>query len=134
MDEQSEFVFDFESEYQSDNEVSEDGRNPAALYEHVTDVVITGEEVNTLIPESSNVEITLMKYITKGTDSVVTKKVHEPLQSMGSVSVVGSSIGIRKMSWFMRAVQIASNFEIHPNTDGTVCMTFTFHGLTSPLE
>lgn len=45
--------------YQSDNEVSEDGRKPAALYEYVSDVVITGEEVNTLIPEGSNVEITL---------------------------------------------------------------------------
>ena len=45
--------------YQSDNEVSEDGKKPAALYEHVTDVVITGEEVNALIPDGSNVEITL---------------------------------------------------------------------------
>ena len=45
--------------YQSDNEVTEDGRKPAALYEYVTDVVITGEEVNTFIPEGSNVEITL---------------------------------------------------------------------------
>ncbi len=45
--------------YQSDNEVSEDGKKPAALYEYVTDVVITGEEVNALIPEGSNVEITL---------------------------------------------------------------------------
>lgn len=45
--------------YQSDNEVSDDGKKPAALYEYVTDVVITGEEVNALIPEGSNVEITL---------------------------------------------------------------------------
>ncbi len=45
--------------YQSDDEVSEEGRRPAALYEYVADVVITGEDVNALIPEGSNVEITL---------------------------------------------------------------------------
>lgn len=45
--------------YQADNEVSEDGKRPAALFEYVSDVVITGEEVNALIPEGSDVEITL---------------------------------------------------------------------------
>lgn len=46
--------------YQSEDEVSDEGKKPAALYEYVSDVVITGEEVNALIPEGSNVEITLI--------------------------------------------------------------------------
>lgn len=45
--------------YQSDSEVYDDCKKPAALYEYVADVVITGEDVNVLIPEGSNVEITL---------------------------------------------------------------------------
>lgn len=45
--------------YQSVNEVGEDGKRPAALYDYVSDVVITGEDVNALIPDGSNVEITL---------------------------------------------------------------------------
>lgn len=45
--------------YQSVNEVDDNGKKPAALYEYVADVIITGEEVNTLIPKGSNVEITL---------------------------------------------------------------------------
>lgn len=43
--------------YQVDGEYRE-GRT-AALYEHVTDVVITGDEVTTLIPAGSPVEVTL---------------------------------------------------------------------------
>lgn len=45
--------------YQSEHEVTDNGKKPAALYEYVADVIITGEEVSALIPEGSNVEITL---------------------------------------------------------------------------
>ena len=34
----------------------------------------------------------------------------------------------------MKAVELASNFEVYPKTDGTVQMDFTFHGLTRAID
>lgn len=45
--------------YQSDDELDDRGIKQAALYEYVADVIITGDEVNTLVPEGSLIEITL---------------------------------------------------------------------------
>ena len=134
MDDQSEFVYDFDSEFQSDEEIE------AALDEMVMVLAedIIRDESTPSIVNPYRMEHLLyvykyMKYITKGTSVVVTKKVHEPFASMGSVSVTGKIIKFGKMSWFMRAVQVASNFEVYPKANGDVCMTFTFHGLTKPL-
>lgn len=134
MNDQSEFVYDFDSEFQSDEEIE------AALDEMVMVLAedIIRDESTPSIVNPYRMEHLLyvykyMKYITKGTSVVVTKKVHEPFASMGSVSVTGKVIEFGKMSWFMRAVQVASNFEVYPKTNGDVCMTFTFHGLTKPL-
>lgn len=44
------------------------------------------------------------------------------------------TIDMKKVVWFVRSVELASNFEVYPKTDGTVCMTFPFHGLTRPIE
>ena len=76
----------------------------------------------------------VMKYLMKGTSAKVTYKLHEPYQSMGSVSVTGKDIEFKKVSWFLRAAELASNYEVYPKTDGTICMTFTFHGITTPIE
>lgn len=75
-----------------------------------------------------------MKYLARGSHAKVTYKLHKPYQSMGSVSVTGSIILIRNLESFIHAAKFASNFEVYPKTDGTVCMTFTFHGLTVPIE
>lgn len=45
--------------YQVDESFDVLALNPAFLYEHVADIVITGKEINTFIPEGSNMEITL---------------------------------------------------------------------------
>jgi hypothetical protein len=50
------------------------------------------------------------------------------------VSVTGKDLLFRKTEWFMKEVELASNFEVYPKTDGTVQMNFTFHGLTKPIE
>ncbi len=44
--------------YQVDEATGADGRS-ASLYEYVADVIITGDDVESLIPEDSNVDITL---------------------------------------------------------------------------
>lgn len=76
----------------------------------------------------------MLKYLTKGTKAKVTYTLYEPYKSMGAVSVVGSDLLFRNTKWFMKAVELASNFEVYPKTDGTVQMNFTFHGLTKAIE
>lgn len=76
----------------------------------------------------------VMKYITKGTKAKVSYELHVPYKSMGSVCVVGSDLKFQNTDWFTRAVELSSNFEVYPKTDGTVQMNFTFHGLTKTIE
>ena len=127
--------FDFESEYASDSEIEE------AMDSLVISVAndIAHDESRTSIINPYRMQQLLytykvMKYLMKGTSAKVTYKLHEPYQSMGSVSVTGKDIEFKKVSWFLRAVELASNYEVYPKADGTVCMTFTFHGITTPIE
>ena len=127
--------FDFESEYASDSEIDE------AMDSLVISVAndIAQDESRTSIINPYRMQQLLytykvMKYLMKGTSAKVTYKLHEPYQSMGSVSVTGKDIEFKKVSWFIRAAELASNYEVYPKTDGTVCMTFTFHGITTPIE
>ena len=75
-----------------------------------------------------------VKLLVRGSSAKVTYKLHQPFQSMGSVSITGKDILMRNPVNFIRAAKFASNVEAYPKTDGTVCMTFTFHGLTVPIE
>lgn len=127
--------FDFESEYASDSEIEE------AMDSLVISVAndIAQDESRTSIINPYRMQQLLytykvMKYLMKGTSAKVTYKLHEPYQSMGSVSVTGKDIEFKKVPWFIRAAELASNYEVYPKTDGTVCMTFTFHGITTPIE
>lgn len=127
--------FDFESEYASDSEIEE------AMDSLVISVAndIAQDESRTSIINPYRMQQLLytykvMKYLMKGTSAKVTYKLHEPYQSMGSVSVTGKDIEFKNVSWFIRAAELASNYEVYPKTDGTVCMTFTFHGITTPIE
>lgn len=76
----------------------------------------------------------IMRFLMRGSSAKVTYRLHEPYQSMGSVSVTGKSVVIRDPIRFIQTAALASNFEAYPKTDGTVCLTFTFHNLTTPIE
>lgn len=76
----------------------------------------------------------LMKHLTEGTNAKVGYKLHKPYRSMGVVVIIGSPITITNSKWFVKAAELASNFEVYPKTDGTVEMNFMFHGLTKPIE
>lgn len=73
-------------------------------------------------------------YITKGTNSTVTYKLYEPFKTMGSVSVEGEVLAFNKPEWFAKVAEFASNTEVYPLAKNKVRMTFTFHGLTAPIE
>lgn len=127
--------FDFESEYASDSEIEE---AMDSLVISVANDIAQDESCTSIINPYRMQQLLytykVMKYLMKGTSAKVTYKLHEPYQSMGSVSVTGKDIEFKKVSWFLRAAELASNYEVYPKTDGTVCMTFTFHGITTPIE
>lgn len=75
-----------------------------------------------------------LQYITRGTDTVVSYKLNEPFKTMGSISVEGESLEFDKPEWFARVAEFASNTEVYPLTKNRVRLTFTFHGLTKPVE
>lgn len=127
--------FDFNKEFENDADVD------AALDTLVTVVAQTSrvEDTRTQIVNPITMQHLLytykiLKYLTKGTGTKVTYELHEPYKSMGSVTVCGKNITFAKPEWFMKAVELAANFEVYPKTDGTVEMNFTFHGLTKPVE
>lgn len=76
----------------------------------------------------------VMRYLTRGRKVSVTYKLYEPFRTMGSVSVEGKSIEFDSTKWFTRAAEFASNTDVYPLADNKVRMTFTFHGLTAPIE
>ena len=76
----------------------------------------------------------VLKYLTRGSDAVVSYKLYEPFKTMGSVSVEGKSIEFYQPEWFARVAEFASNTEVYPLAKNRVRLTFTFHGLTKAVE
>ena len=76
----------------------------------------------------------VMKYLTRDTDAEVTYKLNEPFKTMGSVSVEGKVLDFAGPKGFARAAEFASNTEVYPLAKNRVRLTFTFHGLTAPIE
>ena len=72
----------------------------------------------------------MLKYLTRGSDAVVSYKLNEPFKTMGSVSVEGKSIEFYNHEWFACVAEFASNTEVYPLAKNRVRLTFTFHGLT----
>lgn len=74
-----------------------------------------------------------IKNLFRDSSAKIIYKIHDPFQSMGSISVLDNDITIQDTLNFRRAVQFASNIEIYPKQSGEICMTLTFHGLTVPV-
>lgn len=126
---------DFDTEFMTDDEVEEMmDALVLAMAEQIADDESRTSILNPDRLKEMQFTYKAMKYMFRDTNAKVSYKLHEPFQSMGSVSVTGKDIDIRKAKWFFKAVELASNFEAYPKTDGTVCMTFTFHNLTVPIE
>ncbi len=75
-----------------------------------------------------------LKYITRGADAQVSYKLNEPFKTMGSVSVEGPLLEFDSPEWFARIAEFASNTEVYPLAKNKVRLTFTFHGLTKPID
>ena len=112
-----------------------------SLWETIDDLaeMIDDEESRPAVINNDMVErlmdtYDIIKKITYGTGVNVSYKINEPFKSMGSVSVTGKSVDIMNISGFIGAIRMASNFEAYPKSSGDICMTLTFHGLTTPLR
>ena len=76
----------------------------------------------------------VLQYITRGTDTKVSCKLNEPFKTMGSISVEGPILEFDCPEWFSRVAEFASNTEVYPLAKNKVRLTFTFHGMTKPIE
>ena len=127
--------FDFNTEYANEEEMNAElDAIVLALGEQVEEDESRTSVLNPIRMREILHTYKAMKYIARGSSAKVTYKLHQPYQSMGSVSVTGKDIRLRDPENFIRASRFASNVEVYPKTDGTVCLTLTFHGLTVPIE
>ena len=75
-----------------------------------------------------------LERVTKGSDTKITTKLHEPLQSMGSICLEGDSLEFGDCLWLGRVIQVASNVEIYPLLEEKVRLVLTFHNLTTIMR
>ena len=90
--------------------------------------------LNPLKMEQFKFAYAALQYIMKGKNVQISYKMYEPFKTMGSITVEGAVLEFDKPEWFARIAEFASNTEIYPLTKNIVRMTFTFHGLTTPIE
>ena len=70
--------------------------------------------------------------LTPGTD--ISYRLHEPLKSMGSISLEANNFIFKEPEYLKMASLIASDMEVYPLANGKLRMTFGFSGLTTPIE
>ena len=127
--------FEFETEFLTDEEVEEMLDSLALeLAEQIQEDELGTKIVNpNRIKELACVYKTI-KFLGEKNGAKVTYKLHQPYQSMGSVSIVGKNLEFTKGKLFVKAASMASNVNIYSKTDGTVKIDFTFHGLAVPID
>ena len=76
----------------------------------------------------------VLKYITRDSDVEISYKLNTPFKTMGSISVEGEVLAFDKPEWFARVAEFAYNMEVYPLVKNRVRLTFTFRGLTKPIE
>lgn len=67
-------------------------------------------------------------------DVLLSYKLHQPVYSMGSISMEAKSLEFEDNKWFPRLAWLATNTEVYPLANGSIRMTFTFHGVEKPEE
>jgi len=126
---------EFDKQFSSDEEALKDFD---ALVDMLREArVSAGDQISILNPiREKQIEFVykVLKFLTKGTDAVVTYKLHEPENSFGSVSAEAKSLELYGSLWFTRIMEFANNFEVYPLKNGKVRLSFAFYDLTIPIE
>lgn len=126
---------EFEIEFQSDKEATEMLDN---IITAIGGRILADEEktavINQIKLQQMQFAYGVLKYMIGGTTAKLTYELNKPFKSMGSISIEGDRLTFVNSEWFARAAEFASNTEVYPLRNGNVKMTFTFHGLTQPIE
>ena len=75
----------------------------------------------------------LPKKLITGIDMKISYEIHEPFNSMGSITIEGDQLEFTNCRWLSRAVGFADNLEVYPLTTGKIRMVLTFHGLVRKI-
>jgi len=125
----------FDIEFTSDDELE------AMLDEFIDNMKdeILGDESRTTVLNPVRMQqlqfaYAALKYITRDTEAEIFYKLYEPFKTMGSVTAEARLLEFDKPEWFARVAEFASNTEVYPLANGNARLTFTFHGLTAPIE
>ena len=126
---------EFEIEFQSDKEATE---MLDSIIAAIGGRILSDEEktaaINPIKLQQMQFAYGILKYMIGGTAAKLTYELNKPFKSMGSISIEGCRLTFVNSEWFARAAEFASNTEVYPLRNGNVKMTFTFHGLTQPIE
>lgn len=124
---------DFQNAFDADIETAFD-----SFVDAIRDEVMDDEMKTTIInfPKHQQMKFvySVLKHFAKGTDAVLSYKLCEPFKTMGSVSIEAKQLEFDNPEWFARAAEFASNTEVYPLTRNRIRLTFTFHGITTPIE
>lgn len=76
----------------------------------------------------------MLRRMAAGTDIKITVTLHEPFNSMGSITLEGESLEFMDCKCVGSAIAAASNVEIYATLDGKVRLTLTFHSLIKSIK
>lgn len=89
-------------------------------------------DVSVLNPDGMrkfNTVYNAVKKMLHGQHAKITYGINEPYVGSGFIRIIGKKILLKNTAALMRAARLASNFEVYPRVDETVCMAFSFDGL-----
>lgn len=71
----------------------------------------------------------ILQSIAEENGALLTYQLHEPLKSMGSITLQGADLTFEKPALLAQALVLADSVEVYPLTDGNVRAELTFHRL-----
>lgn len=128
---------EFKKDFESEGFEKEDFAEVDALIEYLNN--LPRNEVSILnYPRVQQLRFScaMIKKVLRDTkcNAKVECKQHEFTPSVGVVRVEGMSLDIVDIEGFSRAAEFATNTEIYPLEANKVRLTFTFHGLLTPIK
>lgn len=127
--------YDFETDFKSDVEIEEMlDAIVGAIAESIEQEESKPALLNPMKLQQMQFAHGVLKYLTRNTGAKVTYALNQPFKSMGSISVEAKNLSFTNSEWFARTAEFASNTEVYPLANGKVRITFTFHGLATPIK
>lgn len=88
------------------------------------------ETMNKKSEEQIKAACDVMRQIVKGKNVRVSYELNSPYNGMGFISIIGKKIDVVNPLLLSKIMEISSNMEVYPKTNGDIQMNFTFYNLT----